>query len=187
MQIDNLTSNHYSLPRGYGLLPNASNYIIADADFEESPQLKDILGQLLKGGKINVDTPPAGYTVLNAKFVGGGSEGIAEFRDSPVEGTNAAVVSTIAAPAVGKSHYLTSVTVGYGAAPAAVQVVQIESPSGTVIWKRRIGTTSPFIWEQNFYRPIKGADGQALIVRLPASGTAGVVGYVNQRGYTAST
>lgn len=191
MQIDNLTANHFELPGVYELLPNASNYVIADADFEANVQLKDQLVQLLRQNKINVDTPPSGYTVSGGKFVPvdttSGAGTITEFRDSPAEGNNAAVVSTIAAPASGKSHYLTDVTVGFGAAPAAVQVVQVESPSGTVLWKRRIGITSPFIWEQGFNRPIKGADGASLIVRLPASGTAGVNGYVNARGYTANT
>lgn len=190
MQIDNLTANHYELSGVYELLPNASNYVISDTDFEQNAQLKDQLTQLLRQAKINVDTPPTGYTVISGKFVltdTTSGANVVEFRDAPAEGNNAAVVSTIAAPAAGKSHYLTDVTVGFGAAPAAVQVVQIESPSGTVIWRRRIGITSPFIWEQGFNRPIKGADGQALIVRLPASGTAGVFGYVNQRGYTANT
>lgn len=190
MQIDNLTASYFDLAGPYALVANASNYVISDTDFEQDSQLKDQLVQLLRQGKINVDTPPAGYTVSAGKFVPtdtASGAGITEFRDSPAEGNNTAVVSTVAAPAAGKSHYLTDVTVGYGAVPAAVQVVQVESPSGTVIWKRRIGTTSPFIWEQGFNRPIKGADGQALIVRLPASGTAGVFGYVNQRGYTANT
>lgn len=190
MQIDNLTTSHFDLAGPYELLPSASNYVISDTDFEQNAQLKDQLVSLLRQGKINVDTPPAGYTVSGGKFVltdtTSGAGTVTEWQDSPAEGTNAAVVSTVAAPAAGKAHYLTAVTVGYSAAPAAVQVVQIESPSGTVIWKRRIGLTAPFIWEQNFPRGIKGATAQAMIVRLPAAGTAGVIGYVNQRGYTAN-
>ena len=191
MQIDNLTASHFDLQGSYELLPNASNYVIADADFEGDHTLRAQLESLLRQNKINVDTPPAGYLVQNGKFVlqdttTSGAGTVTEYQDSPAEGNNAAVVSTIASPGTGKAVYLTSVTVGYGAAPAAVQVVQVESPSGSVIWKRRIGTTAPFIWEQNFQRPIKGATNQALIVRLPASGTAGVNGYVNQRGYTAN-
>lgn len=190
MQIDNLTASHFDLSGPYELLPSASNYVIADADFEQDSALKDQLNSLLRQGKINVDTPPAGYTVVSGKFVltdtTSGAGTVTEWQDSPAEGNNAAVVSTVAAPAAGKAHYLTSVTVGYSAAPAATQVVQIESPSGTVIWKRRISTTAPFIWEQIFPRGIKGATAQAIIVRLPASGTAGVFGYVNQRGYTAN-
>jgi hypothetical protein len=190
MQIDNLTANTYVLDRGYTLTPNQLNVVISDTHFDESTRLRDQLGNLLKGAKISIDTPPVGYTYSNGKYTptevhsGGAS---VDFRDSPAEGNNAAVVSTIAAPGAGKSNYLTDVTVGYSAAPAAIQVVQVESPSGTVIWKRRIATTSPFIWEQAFNKPIKGADNQVLIVRLPASGTAGVFGYVNQRGYTANT
>lgn len=190
MQIDNLTTSHFELSGPYELLPSASNYVISDTDFEQDARLKDQLVQLLRQAKINVDTPPAGYTVSAGKFVPidtTSGANVVEFRDAPAEGTNAAVVSTVAAPAAGKSHYLTDVTVGFSAAPAAAQVVQVESPSGTVLWRRRIGLTAPFIWEQGFNRPIKGADGAALIVRLPASGTAGVIGYVNQRGYTANT
>ena len=191
MQIDNLTASHFDLQGSYELLPNASNYVIADADFEGDHTLRSQLESLLRQNKINVDTPPAGYTVANGKFVasdtttsGGGTT--TEYLDAPALGNNAAVVSTIAAPGAGKAVYLTSVTVGYSAAPAAAQTVQVESPSGTVIWRRIITTTSPWIWEQTFPRGIKGATNQALIVRLPASGTAGVNGYVNQRGYTAN-
>lgn len=191
MQIDNLTTNHYVLDRGYTLGASNLNFVISDTHWEESARLRDQLNGLLKQAKISIDTPPANWEVKNSQIVpvdsttsGGGT--VAEWSDSPAEGNNAAVVSTIAAPGAGKANYLTSVTVGYGAAPAAVVVVQVESPSGTVIWKRRISTTAPFIWEQNFQRPIKGATNAALIVRLPASGTAGVNGYVNQRGYSAN-
>jgi hypothetical protein len=189
MQIDNLTTSHFDLAGPYELAPSASNYVIPDSAFNENSTLRSQLESLLRQSKINVDTPPAGFTVSNGKFVEtptASGTGAVEFRDSPAEGTNAAVVSTIAAPGAGKSHYLTAVTVGFGAAPAAAVVVQVESPSGTVIWKRRIGTTAPFIWEQNFIRPLKGADNQAMVVRLPAGGAA-IVGYVNQAGYTANT
>lgn len=70
---------------------------------------------------------------------------------------------------------LTSVGCSYTGSPTAGKLT-IESPSGTILQQWDVNTTVP----QNFEFPggLKGAKGQAVVVRLAAAGT-GCVGSVN--------
>lgn len=81
-------------------------------------------------------------------------------------GTNAGVTVTQAAVA-----NQTAVCTGIQCSGDAAAIVTIESPSGTVIWRKRFAAA--FAFSDNFaLSPLKGADRAAILVKVSASTTA---------------
>lgn len=77
-------------------------------------------------------------------------------------GTTAGVTVTVAADG-NKTHEL----YGMQYSGDAAALVSVESPSGTVIWRKRYAAA--FNGESNFERPLRGATGAALLLKISAS------------------
>jgi hypothetical protein len=77
-------------------------------------------------------------------------------------GTNAGVTVTIAA-VTNKSHYVSDIDVSGDAAA----LVTIESPASTILWRKRYAAA--FNGDRAFLEPIRGAVGQAVLLKISAS------------------
>lgn len=85
----------------------------------------------------------------------------------PAANTNA-VATFAAAPSV--AHEIVSIQCSYNATPTG-GAVQVESPSGTVIWKMFLPAAGAFSFTFNT-RSLKGAEGAAMIVTVAAGGAS---------------
>lgn len=86
------------------------------------------------------------------------------FTGTAVDTNGGGVTLTIAA-VTGKAHFLTDIDVSGDAAA----LVTVESPASTVLWSRR--ASAAFSWDRSFHEAIRGAVGQALLVKISASTT----------------
>lgn len=63
MQFDNATAKEYVLPDKTVVAASEQNVVVADQVYTDSYEMRDMLGRLLKDGRITIDTPPSGYEV----------------------------------------------------------------------------------------------------------------------------
>lgn len=77
-------------------------------------------------------------------------------------GTNAGV-TVVQAAAAGNQHWLTNTA----ASGDAAAVVTVESPAGTVIWRKRFAAAFQSV--EIFNPPLQGADSQLIQVKISAS------------------
>lgn len=85
--------------------------------------------------------------------------------------TNTAAVITIPAMSGECSIEVEHVGFSYNATPAAAQLLTIESPPGTVLQQYFITTAGPGPVPMSG-SCIRGAKGQAMVIRLPADASA---------------
>lgn len=79
-------------------------------------------------------------------------------------GTNAAFSATIAAPTAPRAYFVTGIQVSGDTAA----LITIESPSATVIWRKRAGAA--FSFSESFPPgTVMGAQGAAVLVKISAS------------------
>lgn len=91
---------------------------------------------------------------------------------------NAASNATQAAPDGGQSHYITGISGSYDAAVAGASLQLKEGSNVIATWQVHNS------FSETFPSPIQIPPGTATTATLAASGTGGVVGYVNLMGYT---
>lgn len=77
-------------------------------------------------------------------------------------GTNAGVTVTKAASGI-KTHVLT----GIQCSGDAAALVTVESPAGTILFRKRF--TAAFNFSDTFATPLKGVSGQDLLIKISAS------------------
>lgn len=93
---------------------------------------------------------------------------------APADNTEAVITITAV---TGVTHEIESYGFSYDEAPASAKAFTIESPSGTVLQKWYVTAAGPGPITASG-SCIRGASGQALIVRLAAGGS-GIAGSVN--------
>lgn len=101
------------------------------------------------------------------------------------EADNAAVTITLTAAGAGLHNYISAIHCGFSAAPAATKTVTVTDDStGTPLVVYRMPVVAAGALTFNFVPPLMlQANKQATIV-LAASGTGGVIGYLNVMAFT---